>query len=224
MLRGTWTQNQIWLPPPTHLNPKGDDGVLFIYYSFPCWPRHSLRTSSQTTPELFAQRRPAVSLQFQISNTEALTELWEQSIWKSLKYLLLYQELHFRNSLAVPSDSPSLPSASFLHPAGTKKERYRCTPVTLSIRGRSPSDKAGKHFPAAPPAPGWFLEGQQAGVEQQPMPALPARPQRTPPPSHTSCLCYQHRVARACLASVGHWLQDTDCHSLSWSVKLNFSQ
>lgn len=49
---------------------------------------------------------PAVSLQFQISNTEALTELWEQSIWKSLKYLLSYQELHFRNSPTVPSDSP----------------------------------------------------------------------------------------------------------------------
>lgn len=50
----------------------------------------------------------------------------------------------------------SLPSASFRHHAGTKTERYHCTRITLSIRGRSPSGKDRKHFPTVPPAPGSF--------------------------------------------------------------------
>lgn len=154
MLRGTRTQNQIWSPPHTHTPKPQGWWWDFVYLSL-----LSLLTQTHFENKLSNDTRTVCTAK--ACCIASISDLKHRGINRALRaeYLEEPEIFAFVSRVTFQKFSCSakwfsLPSASFLHPAGTKKERYRCTRVTLSIRGRSPSDKDRKHFPAAPPAPG----------------------------------------------------------------------
>lgn len=108
---------------------------------------------------------PAVSLQFQISNTEALTELWEQSIWKSLKYLLSYQELHFKSYISeiLLQCQVILPSLCFFPPpCRDHKRKVPLHPGNPEHRGQITVRWGQKTFPNSSTST-WLVFGGPAG-------------------------------------------------------------